>query len=158
MGPTVRCGLRGRTVGLLLVLPLLLGGCAVRAGTPASESSWKSATDKALGSALSSLGTARLILDNQAHGQLPAKYVDVSLRDALKVLQTDTAGYLAAQPPLSKTTDNATAVAALQESTVVLNRAAVAGSSSNRQQRTAAYQAVDAEYKRVEQLQKKLVG
>jgi hypothetical protein len=143
-------------VGALLVLPLLLGGCDVEAGAPASQSSWKSDTDKALGSALSSLGTARLVLDNQAHGRLPVRYVAVSLRDALKVLQTETSGYLTAQPPTSKASENATVVATLQEAIAVLNRAAVAGSSPSR--RSAAYKAVDSEYDRVEKLHQKLVG
>ena len=139
------------------MLPLLCSGCAVQAGTPASESSWKSDTDKALGSALSGLGTARLILDNQSHGRLPARYAAVSLRDALRVLQTETSGYLAAQPPASKETENAAAVRAIEESLTALNQAAVAGPTSSAQRRTA-YRAVDAEYQRVEKLQTRLVG
>ena len=140
-----------------IVLALLLSGCAVLAGAPASESSWKSDTDKALGAALSSLGTARLVLDNQADGQLPDRYAAVSLRDALRVLQTETSGYLAAQPPASKTSDNAAAVAAIQHSMTVLNQAAVAGSSTAEERRSAS-EALDDEYKQIERLQKKLVG
>jgi len=139
------------------VLPLLVSGCAVRAGAPASESSWKSDTDKALGSALSSLGTARIVLRQQADGKLPVRYAAVTLRDALRVLQTETSGYLAAQPPASRDSENAAAVAAIEESLTVLNQAAVAGSSTGEQRRTA-YRTVDAEYRRVEKLQSKLVG
>jgi hypothetical protein len=81
----------------------------------------------------------------------------VSLRDALRVLQTETSGYLAAQPPASKETENAAAVRAIEESLTALNQAAVAGPTSSAQRRTA-YRAVDAEYQRVEKLQTRLVG
>jgi len=73
------------------------------------------------------------------------------------VLQTETSGYLAAQPPASRDSENAAAVAAIEESLTVLNQAAVAGSSTGEQRRTA-YRTVDAEYRRVEKLQSKLVG
>jgi hypothetical protein len=156
-GHSVWSATRLRAAGALLVLALLVAGCAVQAGEPASESSWKSDTDKALGSALSSLGTARLILDNQSHGRLPDRYAAVSLRDATRVLRTETSGYLAAQPPASKAPENAAAVNAIEQSLIVLNQAAVAGSSTSEQRRTA-FQAVNAEYQRVEKLQNKLVG
>lgn len=157
MRPPLRGRLRSRAAGALVVLPLVAGGCAVQAGAPASESSWRSATDKALGSALGSLGTARLVLSNQAAGRLPSRYAAVSLRDALRVLQTETSAYLAAQPPASDVSDNAVAVAAIQESVTVLNQAAVAGSGSS-QERRLALNAVDAEYQRVGKLQTRLVG
>jgi hypothetical protein len=155
--PPLLLRLRGGALGAFLVLLLAVSGCAVRAGAPASDSSWTSATDQALGSALSSLGTARLVLRNLTDGHLPSRYAAVSLRDALRVLQTESSGYLAAQPPSSRVADNATAVAAIQESITVLNQATVAGSGSAGAQHSAA-RAVDAEYRRVEKLQTRLVG
>jgi hypothetical protein len=143
-------GRRARTADVLVLL-LVLTGCAFRAGTPASESTWASDTDKALGAALSSLGTAELVLENQVRGHLPDKYVAVALRDTVTTLQTATSSYLLAQPPSSRESANTRAIAAIQATVVVLNRATTTGSPASRA-------AVERQYDEIQELQTELAG
>ena len=63
--------LRAVAAGVLAVLALAGSGrCSAAVGSPDSVAGWQDTVDKTLGAALSSLGTARLLLENQARGRL----------------------------------------------------------------------------------------
>jgi hypothetical protein len=141
-----------------LLAVLALGGCSTLVGAPASSSSWRSSTDKALGAAVSALGTARTVLENQQRGRLLQPYVDVAMRDLQRTLTTETSSYTSSQPPPARTRDQATAVAAIASTGTLLAEASEAASGSDSAARVHVLDEVRSAYERVTKLQTKLAG
>jgi hypothetical protein len=74
----------------------LLTGCT---GTPASVSSWQSSSDRAIGEALSGLGTSRLAIDLDTDDRAPHSYVVVTVTDAIESASKEVSSFQVAQPP-----------------------------------------------------------
>ncbi|MBO9524214.1 MAG: hypothetical protein J7518_21965 [Nocardioidaceae bacterium] len=131
---------------LLVVLLVLLCACTTRAGSPAGESAWREQADKVLGAAMSSLGTARVVLENDT--DLPHPYAVVTLQDAITSLHRESGSFLTSRPPDDRHTDNDRVVAALGEATTLLTRvstavAANAGTAALRESVRKAYDDLD---------------
>ena len=75
---------------------VLLAGCT---GTPASISSWQSSCDRAIGEALSGLGTSRLAIDLEMDDRAPHSYVVVTVTDAIESSSKEVSSFQVAQPP-----------------------------------------------------------
>ena len=102
------------------------------------EGAWAEQADRTLGTAVSSLATTELILENQAKGRLSRNYVVVAVRDSITDLDRESAAFLAAQPPSSRADDNRRAVTALEQTMAVLDHAATAASGDDESRRRAA--------------------
>jgi hypothetical protein len=74
----------------------LLGACT---GSPSSTSAWQSSSDRALGTAISGLGTARVVVEAEARDDLPHTYAVMTATDAVDTSTKEVATYLVAQPP-----------------------------------------------------------
>jgi hypothetical protein len=75
----------------------LVAGCGT--GAPASTSSWQSAADRALGQAISGLGTARVALRLEADDRAPHDYTVVTVTDAIDTSGKEVSSFQVAQPP-----------------------------------------------------------
>ena len=115
-----------------LAAALALTGCGFRSGASESESGWHTKADRALGAAVSSIGTAELLLKSTDHGRLTHTYVVVAIRDTVTVLEKENQAFLSVQPPADLRKQNDTAVRALVGAVQLLNRAVVAVTGSNR--------------------------
>ncbi len=122
--------MRRVAIGLLAVL--LLTGCGALVGSPVRESSWPGVTDRALGAALSALGTADVVLRAQRRDHLPRPYAMVTLRDAQTALDQEAASYRSTQPPPDRAEEHAAVVARLDAVTTVLSRVTVEASAGER--------------------------
>lgn len=153
---------RVRTITLLAVLVpavlVLAGGCGLRSGAAVSEAGWRAKADQTLGSAVSSLGTAELVLKNQANGHLTRSYVVVAMRDAQRTLATEVQTFESKQPPSSRVADNRKAVQALGRAMTVLDTASNAASGGDRAARRRALLQVRQAYDAVTKLQDQLTG
>ncbi|WP_143054849.1 hypothetical protein [Nocardioides luteus] len=116
----------------VVVAVLLLGGCGVRSGAAESESGWRTKVDQTLGTAVSSLGTTALLLENRADGHLTTNYVVVAVRDALRTLNTEAQAFESLQPPASEAAANRRAVEALGRAVTAVNAASTAVSAGDR--------------------------
>jgi hypothetical protein len=87
-----------RTLRSLLVIGLLVGltGCT---GSPSSTSAWSDKTDKTIGQAVSSLGTARVVLEADRQHHVTHSYAVGALTDAVEVADKEVGKYDAMQPP-----------------------------------------------------------
>lgn len=74
-----------------------LAGCG--AGSPSSTSSWQGAADRALGQALSGLGTARLAVRVESENREPHAAVVVTATDAIETTGKEVSGFQVEQPP-----------------------------------------------------------
>ena len=81
----------------LVVAAGLVTGCGT--GAPASTSAWQSSADRALGQALSGLGTARVALRLEAQDRAPHDYTVVTATDAIDTTGKEVSGFQDAQPP-----------------------------------------------------------
>ena len=122
----MRCRLPMNASLLGLVLLVALSGCGLRAGTSESESAWRTKADQTLGTALSSLGTAELLLDSRAKGRLTRAYVVVAMRDAVKAVSKENEKFLLVQPPAAVGHDSDRTVSELERAASVLQHASVA--------------------------------
>ena len=121
-----RAAMGGRTrwstcAGAALALvagPALLSGCGI--GHPSSVSSWQSASDRVLGSAISGLGTARLAVQQEADNRMPHSYAVVTATDAIDTTGKEISGYQVAQPPDSLHAANAAVGDALDQASSLL--------------------------------------
>jgi hypothetical protein len=85
----------------------LLAACAVFStitvtgctGKPASVASWQSSSDRAIGEALSGLGTARLAIKLETRDRAPHTYTVVTVTDAIESSSKEVSSYQVAQPP-----------------------------------------------------------
>ena len=124
-------GGRVRLIAVVLAV-LLLGGCGVRTGAAESESGWRTKADQTLGTAVSSLGTTMLLLENQADGHLTRNYVVVAVRDALRTVNTEAQAFESLQPPTAEAAANRRVVEALGRAVTVLSVASTAVSADDR--------------------------
>lgn len=115
-----------RRAGVLVavVLLVLVSACTTRVGAPTGEMKWREDADKVLGAAMSSLGTARVVLENRA--DLPHPYAVVTLHDTVAGLQKESGSFLSSQPPDDLHAENQAVVAALGEATTVLTQVSTA--------------------------------
>jgi len=140
----------------VVVAVLLLGGCGVRTGAAESESGWRTKVDQTLGTAVSSLGTTTLLLENQADGNLTRNYVVVAVRDALRTLDTEAQAFESLQPPASEAAANRRVVAALGRAVTALNAASTALSAGDRRVRRDALRDVRRTYAALQDLSDRL--
>ncbi len=68
-------------------------------GHPTGTSAWQSSSDRTLGSVISGLGTARLVVHEQAQDDLQHTYAVVSITDAIDTSSKVIASYVVRQPP-----------------------------------------------------------
>ncbi len=142
----------------MLTVLSVVGGCSFRSGAEASSSAWRSSTDKALGAALSSLGTARLLLDGERADRLPHPYVVVAIRDTVEVLGKQTSSYRISQPPAGRARDQRTVVALLDDSATLLSAAAVVATAGDDAENARTVAEIQRAYRRAAALQQKLAG
>jgi len=88
---------RTSTCAAALLLASLLAGCGT--GRPASTSGWQSATDRVIGTALSGLGTARIVVVQEQHNRVFHSYAVVAATDAIETTGKEISSYQVAQPP-----------------------------------------------------------
>jgi hypothetical protein len=82
--------------GVLLTTILLAAGCT---GRPASTSSWQGAADRALGAAISGLGTARVALEVESGDRGPHTFTVVTVTDAIETSSKEASSFQVSQPP-----------------------------------------------------------
>lgn len=140
----------------LAVVVILLAGCQVQVAATPDEATWHEDTDRALGAAVSALGTARTVLEQQQLDRLPQPFIDVAVRDLSRTLDTETASYRTTQPPPPRTEDNATVIAALDEAETILNSVVTAASADDAGEQERALAEVRAMYDEVARLQERL--
>jgi hypothetical protein len=109
-------------VVLLATVPALVG-CT---GSPSSTSAWQSTSDRTLGTVISGLGTARVVVRAQARDDLPHAYAVVAATDAIDTSATEVATYLVGQPPDRLHRANSEVAHALQEAVSLLAEVRVA--------------------------------
>ena len=86
-----------RALGAVALLAALTAGCTT--GQPASHSAWQSSSHRALGQAISGLGTARVALQVESADRAPHTYTVVTATDAIESTDKEVSGYQVAQPP-----------------------------------------------------------
>ncbi|MGO4258200.1 hypothetical protein [Marmoricola sp. RAF53] len=133
-------------------------GCSVRIGAAGSSSAWAEQADTTLGTAVSSLGTTELVLENQRDSNLTQNFVVVAVRDSITTLDKETASFLTTQPPGGTEEANRRVVAALLRSLEVLNTASNAATAGDAAGRRRALAAVKLQYRSVTALQADLPG
>jgi hypothetical protein len=110
-----------RTV-LLVVLVVLAGtvleGCTT--GRPSSTSAWQSASDRALGEAISGLGTARVVVDQERRNRVPHTYAVEAVTDTIETSGREISSYQIQQPPDALHRANAAVGDALDEASSLL--------------------------------------
>jgi hypothetical protein len=91
----------GRKASVWVACVVLVAGLVAACGTgaPASTSAWQSSADRALGQALSGLGTARVALRLEAADRAPHAYTVVTVTDAIDTTGKEVSGFQVAQPP-----------------------------------------------------------
>lgn len=149
--------MRRAAIGLVSVL-LVLTGCGALIGSPVRESAWPGHTDRALGAALSALGTADIVLRAERRDRLPGPYVRVTLRAAQRTLDQETSSYRDTQPPAGRADEHAAVVARLDAAATVLGRVTVAASDPGDGRIGHALDDVRRESAQVERLRQRLVG
>ena len=112
----------GARVVLALVLVVLAGallsGCMT--GRPSSTSAWQSASDRALGEAISGLGTARVVVEQEQRNRVPHTYAVVTVTDAIETSGREISSYQLQQPPDALHRANAAVGDALDEASSLL--------------------------------------
>lgn len=114
-----RSGARVVLALLLVVLAgALLSGCMT--GRPSSTSAWQSASDRALGEAISGLGTARVVVEQEQRNRVPHTYAVVTVTDAIETSGREISSYQLQQPPDALHRANAAVGDALDEASSLL--------------------------------------
>ncbi|HEX2896192.1 MAG TPA: hypothetical protein VHO29_19470 [Marmoricola sp.] len=111
-----------RVVGLrafcILLTAVTLAGCGT--GAPSSTSSWQGSADRALGQALSGLGTARLAVRVESEDREPHTAAVVTATDAIDTTGKEVSGFQVEQPPDSLHRANKVVGDALDEAVSLL--------------------------------------
>lgn len=141
-----------------LVLLVATSACSLTAGSTESESSWRDKVDQALGVGVSSVGTAAVLLENQANGHLARNFVVVGMREASATLETQASKFVELQPPPAEQGANRQAVVALGKTRAVLSTATTAATGGDVMARTIALREVRATYSDLRDLIDKLTG
>src|SRR5690349_1433535 len=159
----VGCNLRLHRHGfaaaaVFLVLLAATSACSFTTGSTESEVGWRTKVDQTLGTGVSSLGTAALLLESQANGHLSRNFVVVGMRDALTTLETDAKTFVVLQPPPNEQRASRQAVTALGRARAVLVEATTAATKGDTGERAAALRDVRRSYTNLQELSDKLVG
>ena len=80
----------------LAVTLALAVGCT---GQPSSTEAWQKSSHRALGAAISGLGTARLALEQEVADRAPHSYTVVTVTDAIETSGKEVSSYRIGQPP-----------------------------------------------------------
>jgi hypothetical protein len=146
--------LRTTCARVILGALLLLGGSALTGcttGQPQSTSAWQSSSDRVLGTAISGLGTARIVVKQEQADRTPHSYAVVAATDAIETTGKEISSYQVAQPPDGLHSANATVGDALDEASSLLVDVRVAVASPGLTTETA-----DRLVKRIDALRDKL--
>jgi len=109
---------RHARVLVLILAPLfLLAACT---GSPSSTSSWQSTSDRALGTLISGLGTARIVLVQDRQDDVFHSYAVVTVTDAIETSSKEISSYLVVQPPDALHGAQAEVARALQDAAALL--------------------------------------
>src|SRR3954452_9189494 len=145
-------GARRAGMGAALLALLAASGCT---GQPASTSAWQSSSERVIGTAISGLGTARLVVTQDQGGKLPHSYAVVTSTDAIDTTTKDLSSYVVEQPP-DALHDAQTAVTdALQQTVSLLSevRVELASPGLDTQASARLLTQIDAMRKKLEKLQ-----
>jgi hypothetical protein len=109
-------------VPLVLLLVVLAGGLlsGCMTGRPSSTSAWQSASDRALGEAISGLGTARVVVEQEQRNRVPHTYAVVTVTDAIETSGREISSFQVQQPPDALHRANAAVGDALDEASSLL--------------------------------------
>lgn len=159
----IGCKLRSSGDGIARVAVTLLlmvgtSACSFTVGSTESDSSWRAKVDQTLGAGVGSLGTAGLLLANQANGHLTRNFVVVGMHEALATLESETSKFVELQPPPTEKEANRRAVAALGKARAVLSAAATAATGGDAVARATALREVRTTYSDLQDLSDKLAG
>ena len=83
-------------VGAALLALVGVAGCT---GQPASTSAWQSSSERVIGTAISGLGTARLVVTQEQRSRLQHSYAVVASTDTIDTTSKEVSSYLVKQPP-----------------------------------------------------------
>jgi hypothetical protein len=109
-----------------LVALVLAAVCSACTGKPASTSAWQSSSDRVLGSLISSLGTARVVVEQERRDGLPHTYSTQTVTDAIETSSKEVSSYLVGQPPDALHEANRAVTLALHEAEALLVEVRVA--------------------------------
>lgn len=151
---------RARVAGATISLVLLAAtsACSFTMGSSESQSAWRAKVDQTLGTGVSSLGTAALLLESQANGRLSRNFVVVGMREALMTLESDASTFVELQPPPSERLASRQAVTALGRARAVLSAATTAATGGDARARANALREVRRTYTNLQDLSDKLAG
>lgn len=111
---------RGRRCRWLPGVGLAVLGLVACTGQPASTSAWQSSTDRTLGSVISGLGTARVVVTEESQDDLPHSYAVVTVTDVIDTSTKEVSSYLVSQPPDRLHQAHAEVTRALQDGIALL--------------------------------------
>lgn len=139
---------------MVVLVPVLTGCIGSPIGSPAGTASWQSSSDRVLGTAISGLGTARLVVAAEARDDLPHTYAVVAATDAVDTSTKEVATYLVGQPPDGLHRAHDEVARALQEAVALLAQVRVALASPGLTRTTARrlLDAIDAMRDRLDKL------
>jgi len=102
--------------------------CSACTGSPASTSSWQSSSDRTIGTLISGLGTARIVVLQERRNRLPHTYSTQAVTDAIETSSREISSYVVGQPPDTLHAANQAVTVALHdaESLLVDVRVAIA--------------------------------
>jgi hypothetical protein len=135
----------------MLVLLWLAAACT---GQPSSTSAWQSSSDQTLGTVISGLGTARIVVTEESQGDLPHTYAVVAVTDAIDTSSKEVSSFLVGQPPDGLHQAHAAVTRALQDGIALLVdvRVALASPGLSRTDAERLTRAIDAMHDRLDQL------
>lgn len=133
-----------------------LAGCGT--GAPASTSAWQGSADRALGQALSGLGTARLAIKVESENREPHTAAVVTATDAIDTTGKEVSGFQVEQPPDPLHQANKVVGDALDEAVSLLVdvRIALASPGLDRTSARALMSRIDALRKKIDDLDAKV--
>ncbi|HET6168137.1 MAG TPA: hypothetical protein VFE07_14995 [Marmoricola sp.] len=108
------------------LLRLAAGGVAVAfvvsacTGQPSSTSAWQSSSDRTLGSVISGLGTARVVVREESQHDLPHTYAVVAVTDVIDTSSKEVSSFIVGQPPDRLHRAHAAVTRALQDGIALL--------------------------------------
>jgi len=111
-----------------LVVLVVVAMCSACAGRPASTSAWQSSSDRTIGTLISGLGTARIVVLQERRNRLPHTYSTQAVTDAIETSSREVSTYVVGQPPDALHAANQAVTVALHdaESLLVDVRVAIA--------------------------------
>ena len=134
---------------------LALVGVAGCTGQPASTSAWQSSSERVIGTAISGLGTARLVVTQEQRSRLQHSYAVVASTDTIDTTAKEVSSYLVKQPPDQLHDAQAVVTDALQQTVTLLSQVRIELASPGMDAQAAArlVKQIDAMRKALEKLQ-----